>query len=128
MPWRFDLGRVSAASVLKLLLALGPRCAMALAWRREAAHDHSRVLAQCFAGADHAPGAAEFEAQENEIWQQASSWKGYCETLARTPLSRSGAPGCVWPQAKMLKASPVHQAVRYVRVGVGAACAWYLLY
>ena len=85
MPWRFDLGRVSAASVLKLLLALGPRCAMALAWRREAAHDHSRVLAQCFAGADHGPGAAGLTAQrEEKIWQEASSWKGYCETLTVT--------------------------------------------
>ena len=35
---------------------------MALAWRSEAAHDHSRVLAQCFAGADHGPGAAAFTA------------------------------------------------------------------
>ena len=41
------------------------------------------MLAQCFAGADHGPGAAAFTAQlEDEIWQEASSWKGYCEGLA----------------------------------------------
>ena len=57
---------------------------MPMAWRSDAAHDHSRVLTQCFAGADHAPGAAAFTAQlEDEIWQEASSWKGYCERLAR---------------------------------------------
>ena len=56
-----------------------------MAWRSEAADDHSRVLAQCFAGADHGPGAETFTAQrEDRIWQEASSWKGYCEGLART--------------------------------------------
>ena len=46
--------------------------AKAMAWRSEAAHDHSRVLAQCFAGADRGPGAAAFTAEkEDEIWQQA---------------------------------------------------------
>ena len=59
--------------------------ATAMAWRSEAAHDHSRVLAQCFAGADHGPGVAGFTfAQlEDQIWQQASSWKAYCKKLAR---------------------------------------------
>ena len=37
--------------------------AKARAWRSEAAHDHSRVLAQCFAGADHGAGAAGLTAQ-----------------------------------------------------------------
>ena len=32
------------------------------AWRSEAAHDHARLL-QCFAGADHGPGAARLTAQ-----------------------------------------------------------------
>ena len=67
----------------------------AMAWRSEAAHDHSRVLAQCFAGADHGPGAAGFTAQlEDEIWQEASSWKGYCQTLATTAASL-GHEGCL---------------------------------
>ena len=69
--------------------------AKAMAWRSEAAHDHSRVLAQCFAGADHAPGAAGFTAQlENRIWQAASSWKGYCEGLAEKAALR-GHEGCL---------------------------------
>ena len=56
--------------------------ATAMAWRSEAAHDHSRVLAQCFAGADHGAGAAGLTAQrEEKIWQEASSWKGYCLSL-----------------------------------------------
>ena len=33
-----------------------------MAWRSEAAHDHARLL-QCFAGADHGPGAARLTAQ-----------------------------------------------------------------
>ena len=46
--------------------------AKAMAWRSEAADDHSRVLAQCFAVADHGPGAAALTAEkEDEIWQQA---------------------------------------------------------
>ena len=67
-----------------------------MAWRNEdvAADSHSRVLAACFSGADHGPGAAEFEAQENEIWQQASSWKGYCEGLAEKAALR-GHEGCL---------------------------------
>ena len=57
-------------------------------WRSEAAHDHARVLAQCFAGTDHGPGAAAFTVQlENEIWLKASSWKGYCKTLTRKAVS-----------------------------------------
>ena len=67
---------------------------MSTALRSEAAHDHSRVLAQCFAGADHAPGAAGFTAQlEDKIWQQASSWKGYCERLA-IKAALFGHEGC----------------------------------
>ena len=67
----------------------------AMAWRSEAAYDHSRVLAQCFAGADHGPGAAGFTAQlEDEIWQEASSWKGYCQMLATTAASL-GHEGCL---------------------------------
>ena len=61
-----------------------------MAWRSEAAHDHSQVLAQCFAGADHGPGAAALTGaaaaitaqEEDERWQAASSWKDYCERLA----------------------------------------------
>ena len=42
---------------------------VAMAWRSEAADDHSRVLA-CFAGADHGPRAAAFTVQmEDKIWQ-----------------------------------------------------------
>ena len=67
----------------------------AMAWRSEAAHDHSRVLAQCFAGADHGPGVVGFTAQlEDEIWQEASSWKGYCQMLATTAAS-IGHGGCL---------------------------------
>ena len=66
-----------------------------MAWRSEAAHDHSRVLAQCFAGADHGPGAAAFTAQrEDEIWQAATSWKRYCKELART-AAELGHGGCL---------------------------------
>ena len=68
-----------------------------MAWRSEAqaSHDHSRVLAQCFAGADHGPGAAGLTAQlEDRIWQEASSWKGYCEELARTAAAL-GHGGCL---------------------------------
>ena len=69
--------------------------AMALAWRREAAHDHSRVLAQCFAGADHGAGAEGLTAEwEEKIWQEASSWKGYCETLTIT-AALLGHEGCL---------------------------------
>ena len=32
----------------------------------------------------HGPGATEFTALENKIWQEASSWKGYCERIAKT--------------------------------------------
>ena len=32
----------------------------------------------------HGPGATEFTALEDKIWQEASSWKGYCERIART--------------------------------------------
>ena len=54
-----------------------------MAWRSVAAHDHSRVLAQCFAGTDHDPVVAEFIGLEvDEIWQAADSWKRYCEELA----------------------------------------------
>ena len=68
---------------------------MAMAWRSEAAHDHSRVLSRCFAGADHAPGAAGVTAQEEDrIWQIASSWKGYCEELAKKAALR-GHEGCL---------------------------------
>ena len=57
-------------------------------WRSEAAHDHSRVLAQCFAGSVQGSGAAALTVQlENELWQKASSWKGYCRTLARKAAS-----------------------------------------
>ena len=46
------------------------------------------MLSQCFADADYGPGAAAFTAQlEDEIWQAAGSWKGYCEELARTAAS-----------------------------------------
>ena len=51
-------------------------------WRSEEAHDHSRVLA-LFAGADHGPHATTLIVQlEDETWQTASSWKGYCDRLA----------------------------------------------
>ena len=61
---------------------------MALAWRSEAADEHSRVLARCFAGADHAPGAVGLTAQrEDEIWQKSRSWREYCVELARTAAS-----------------------------------------
>ena len=46
-----------AAIIDEVLADLEEDSQMAMAWRSEAAHDHSRVLAQCFAGADHAPGA-----------------------------------------------------------------------
>ena len=66
-----------------------------MAWRSDAVHEHSRVLAQCFAGADHAPGAAGLTAQEEDkIWQEASSWKGYCKELART-AAFLGHEGCL---------------------------------
>ena len=66
-----------------------------MAWRSEAAHEHARVLARCFAVADHAPGAAGFTAQwEDGIWQAATSWKGYCETLAKTAADL-GHEGCL---------------------------------
>ena len=65
-----------------------------MAWRGEAADDHSRVLA-CFAGAGHGPRAAAFTVQmEDKIWQAASSWKGYCETLA-TGAALLGHEGCL---------------------------------
>ena len=64
-------------------------------WRSEAADDHSRVIAQCFAGADHGPGAAGLTAhEEDRIWQEASSWKGYCEELARR-AALVGHEGCL---------------------------------
>ena len=66
------------------------------AWRNEAADDHARLL-QCFAGADHGPGAAGFTAQlEDEIWQEASSWKGYwyCEGLAERLLLWATRSAC----------------------------------
>ena len=54
-----------------------------MGWRSEAAQDRSRVLAQCFAGADQGSEAAALTAQlENATWEESSSWKGYCETLA----------------------------------------------
>ena len=66
---------------------------MAMAWRSEAADEHSRVLAQCFAGAGH--GVETFTAQdEDRIWQEASSWKVYCETLAGKAASL-GHEGCL---------------------------------
>ena len=66
-----------------------------MAWRSEAAGDHSRVLAQCFAGAYDGPGAAAFTAQrEEEIWQEASSWKGYCDELA-VRAAANGHEGCL---------------------------------
>ena len=62
-----------------------------MAWKREAADHRSRVLAHC-KSCDYGPGVAAFIAQlENErwsmhglgqIWQTASSWKGYCQLLA----------------------------------------------
>ena len=55
-----------------------------MGWRSEPAQSRSRVLAQCFAGADQGSGAAQLE---NELWQEASSWEGYCETLARKAAS-----------------------------------------
>ena len=59
-----------------------------MGWRSEAGHDRSRVLARCFAGADQGAGAAALTAQlENETWQEASSWKLYCEMLARKAAS-----------------------------------------
>ena len=84
-----------AAIIDEVLADLEEESQMAMAWRSEAAHDHSRVLAQCFAGADHAPGAAGFTAQlEDRIWQAASSWKGYCEVLAEKAALR-GHEGCL---------------------------------
>jgi len=66
-----------------------------MAWRSDAAHDHSRVIAQCFACTDHGPGAAGFTAEEEDkLWQEASSWKGYCEVLARAAASL-GHEGCL---------------------------------
>ena len=53
------------------------------------------MLSQCFADADYGPGAAAFTAQlEDEIWQAAGSWKGYCEGLART-AAELGHKGCL---------------------------------
>ena len=84
-----------AAIIDEVLADLEEDSQMAMAWRSEAAHDHARVLAQCFAGADHAPGAAGFTAQlEDRIWQAASSWKGYCEVLAEKAALR-GHDGCL---------------------------------
>ena len=47
----------------------------------------SRLLAQCFSGANHSPGATVFAAYEEKAWEEASSWKGYCERLARGAAS-----------------------------------------
>ena len=54
-------------------------------WRSEAAQDRSRVL-RCFAGADRASSATLTAQFENDTWQKASSWDGYCETLARKAI------------------------------------------
>ena len=50
-------------------------------WRSEAAQDRSRVL-RCFAGADRASSATLTAQFENDTWLEASSWNGYCATLA----------------------------------------------
>ena len=48
---------------------------------------HSRLLAKCFSGANLSPGATVFAAYEEKAWEEASSWKGYCERLARGAAS-----------------------------------------
>ena len=74
---------------------LGGSARRETAWRSEAADDHARLLQQCFAGADHGPGAVRLTAQEEDrIWQEASSWKGYCEGLAGTAAAR-GHEACL---------------------------------
>ena len=55
-------------------------------WRSEAAQDRSRVL-RCFAAADRASSATLTAQFENDTWQKASSWDGYCATLAREAAS-----------------------------------------
>ena len=58
----------------------------------EAAQNRSRVLARCFATADQGSRAAALTVElENETWQKASSWKGYCEALARQAASLGNA-------------------------------------
>ena len=58
-----------------------------MAWRGDSAHYHSRLLAQCFSGANLSPGATVFAAYEEKAWEEASSWKSYCERLARGAAS-----------------------------------------
>jgi hypothetical protein len=58
-----------------------------MAWRMDSANHHSRLLAQCFSDANHGPGATVFAALEDKTWEEASSWKGYCERLARGAAS-----------------------------------------
>ena len=50
-------------------------------WRSEAAQDRARVL-RCFAGADRTSSATLTAQFENDTWLEASSWNGYCATLA----------------------------------------------
>ena len=76
-----------AHSAVRSLATRASREANAMAWRRDSAHYHSRLLAQCFSGANHSPGATVFAALEDKTWEEASSWKGYCEKLARGAAS-----------------------------------------
>ena len=55
-------------------------------WGSEAAQDRPRVL-RCFAGADRVSTATLTAQFENDTWQEASSWNGYCVTLAREAAS-----------------------------------------
>ena len=73
-----------AHSAVHFLATRASRQANAMAW---VVDYHSRLLAKCFSGANLSPGATVFAAYEEKAWEEASSWKGYCERLARGAAS-----------------------------------------
>ena len=92
-----------AHSAVHSLATRASRDANAMAWRSDSAHYHSRLahqlahyhqLAQCFPGANLDPGATVFAAYEDKAWEEASSWKSYCEGLARC-AAYLGHKGCL---------------------------------